>query len=128
PARPLIFNSLQQHSPFSPQQSQSATSSPQQLGELGDQGLEQSLGNQQTAVINLGVGGFMSPQGAVLSQLGCGLDGPSPLLPPPRLQHHQLQPHIQLQFLQHQMLSDMPWERRAPGRRWATAYQRQPAK
>lgn len=30
----------------------------------GDQGSEQSLGNQQTAVINLGVGGFMSPQTA----------------------------------------------------------------
>ncbi|XP_051256217.1 transcription factor SPT20 homolog isoform X5 [Dicentrarchus labrax] len=31
----------------------------------GDQGSDQSLGNQQTAVINLGVGGFMSPQAAV---------------------------------------------------------------
>uniref|UniRef100_A0A3Q2WGE6 SPT20 homolog, SAGA complex component n=1 Tax=Haplochromis burtoni TaxID=8153 RepID=A0A3Q2WGE6_HAPBU len=30
-----------------------------------DQGSDQSLGNQQTAVINLGVGGFMSPQAAV---------------------------------------------------------------
>ncbi|KAG7515931.1 hypothetical protein JOB18_018529 [Solea senegalensis] len=67
PAGPLIFNSLQQQqlSQFSPQQSQSATSSPQQQGETGDQGSDQSLGNQQTAVINLGVGGFMSPQAAV---------------------------------------------------------------
>ncbi|KAF3705771.1 Transcription factor SPT20 -like protein [Channa argus] len=56
-----IFNSLQQQqlSQFSPQQSQSATSSPQQQGETGDQGSDQNLGNQQTAVINLG--GFMSP-------------------------------------------------------------------
>ncbi|CAF89449.1 unnamed protein product, partial [Tetraodon nigroviridis] len=29
-----------------------------------DQGSDQSLGNQQTAVINLGVGSFMSPQAA----------------------------------------------------------------
>nr|XP_019963659.1 PREDICTED: transcription factor SPT20 homolog isoform X5 [Paralichthys olivaceus] len=67
PTGPLIFNSLQQQqlSQFSPQQSQSATSSPQQQGETGDQGSDQSLGNQQTAVINLGVGGFMSPQAAV---------------------------------------------------------------
>uniref|UniRef100_A0A671WN27 SPT20 homolog, SAGA complex component n=1 Tax=Sparus aurata TaxID=8175 RepID=A0A671WN27_SPAAU len=66
PTGPLIFNSLQQQqlSQFSPQQSQSATSSPQQQGETGDQGTDQSLGNQQTAVINLGVGGFMSPQAA----------------------------------------------------------------
>ncbi|XP_068187656.1 transcription factor SPT20 homolog isoform X5 [Antennarius striatus] len=64
PTGPLIFNSLQQQqlSQFSPQQSQSATSSPQQQGETGS---DQSLGNQQTAVINLGVGGFMSPQAAV---------------------------------------------------------------
>ncbi|XP_030010069.1 transcription factor SPT20 homolog isoform X4 [Sphaeramia orbicularis] len=67
PTGSLIFNSLQQQqlSQFSPQQSQSATSSPQQQGETGDQGADQSLGNQQTAVINLGVGGFMSPQAAV---------------------------------------------------------------
>ncbi|KAK5918063.1 hypothetical protein CgunFtcFv8_002862 [Champsocephalus gunnari] len=105
PTGPLIFNSLQQQqqqlSQFSPQQSQSATSSPQQQGETGDQ-LDLTLGNQQTAVINLGVGGFMSPQAAVLSQLGCGLDGSRPPLPSPRLQH-QHQPQIQLQFLQHQM-------------------------
>lgn len=103
PTGPLIFNSLQQQqlSQFSPQQSQSATSSPQQQGETGDQ-LDLTLGNQQTAVINLGVGGFMSPQAAVLSQLGCGLDGSGPPLPSPRLQH-QHQPQIQLQFLQHQM-------------------------
>uniref|UniRef100_A0A3Q4B7H0 Spt20-like SEP domain-containing protein n=1 Tax=Mola mola TaxID=94237 RepID=A0A3Q4B7H0_MOLML len=102
PTGPLIFNSLQQQqlSQFSPQQSQSATSSPQQQGETGDQGSDQSLGNQQTAVINLGVGGFMSPQ--ALSQLGCGLDGSGPPLPSPRLQQ-QHQPQIQLQFLQHQM-------------------------
>ncbi|XP_056262848.1 transcription factor SPT20 homolog [Pseudoliparis swirei] len=104
PTGPLIFNSLQQQqlSQFSPQQSLSATSSPQQQGETGDQGSDQSLGNQQTAVINLGVGGFMSSQAAVLSQLSCGLDGSGPLLPSPRLQQ-QHQPQIQLQFLQHQM-------------------------
>ncbi|XP_072230463.1 transcription factor SPT20 homolog isoform X1 [Leuresthes tenuis] len=104
PTGPLIFNSLQQQQlpQFSPQQSQSATSSPQQQGETSDQGSDQSLGNQQTAVINLGVGSFMSPQAAVLSQLGCGLDGSGPPLPSPRLQQ-QHQPQIQLQFLQHQM-------------------------
>uniref|UniRef100_A0A672YL54 Spt20-like SEP domain-containing protein n=1 Tax=Sphaeramia orbicularis TaxID=375764 RepID=A0A672YL54_9TELE len=111
PTGSLIFNSLQQQqlSQFSPQQSQSATSSPQQQGETlrlsvcvrsslcfqGDQGADQSLGNQQTAVINLGVGGFMSPQAAVLSQLGCGLDGSGPPLPSPRLQQ-QHQPQIQV--------------------------------
>ncbi|XP_026857383.2 transcription factor SPT20 homolog isoform X1 [Electrophorus electricus] len=109
PTTPLIFNSLpqQQLSQFSPQQqsSQSATSSPQQQGESTEQGLtaEQGLATQQTAVINLtGVGGFMSPQTAVLSQLGCGLEGSGSSLPSPRLpQQHQ--PQIQLQFLQHQM-------------------------
>ncbi|XP_071221018.1 transcription factor SPT20 homolog isoform X5 [Salvelinus alpinus] len=68
PTGPLIFNSLQQQqlSQFSPQQSQSATSSPQQQGDMGDQGSDQGMGAQQTAVINLtGVGGFMSPQTAV---------------------------------------------------------------
>ncbi|XP_055004897.1 transcription factor SPT20 homolog isoform X1 [Boleophthalmus pectinirostris] len=102
PTGPLIFNSLQQQqlSQFSPQQSQSATSSPQQQGETDNQGADQSLGNQQTAVINLG--SFMSPSAAVLSQLGCGLDGSGPPLPSPRLQQ-QHQPQIQLQFLQHQM-------------------------
>ncbi|XP_043995956.1 transcription factor SPT20 homolog isoform X12 [Gambusia affinis] len=67
PPGPYILNSLQQQqlSQFSPQQSQSAMSSPQQQGEMSDQGSDQSLGNQQTAVINLGVGGFMSPQTAV---------------------------------------------------------------
>ncbi|XP_051903039.1 transcription factor SPT20 homolog isoform X2 [Hippocampus zosterae] len=70
PSGPLIFNPMQQQqqqqqlSQFSPQ-SHSATSSPQQQGEAGDQGADPSLGNQQTAVINLGVGGFMSPQAAV---------------------------------------------------------------
>ncbi|XP_071221019.1 transcription factor SPT20 homolog isoform X6 [Salvelinus alpinus] len=65
PTGPLIFNSLQQQqlSQFSPQQSQSATSSPQQQGDMGS---DQGMGAQQTAVINLtGVGGFMSPQTAV---------------------------------------------------------------
>ncbi|XP_071221016.1 transcription factor SPT20 homolog isoform X3 [Salvelinus alpinus] len=102
PTGPLIFNSLQQQqlSQFSPQQSQSATSSPQQQGDMGS---DQGMGAQQTAVINLtGVGGFMSPQTAVLSQLGCGLDGSGPPLPSPRLQ----QPQIQLQFL-HQMQQQM---------------------
>ncbi|XP_028839141.1 transcription factor SPT20 homolog isoform X2 [Denticeps clupeoides] len=98
PTAPLIFNSLQQQqlSQFSPQQqsSQSATSSPQQQGETADQGgADQGLGAQQTAVINLG--GFMSPPAAVLSQLGCGLDGSGPGLPSPRLQQPP-QPHIQV--------------------------------
>ncbi|XP_017273687.1 transcription factor SPT20 homolog isoform X1 [Kryptolebias marmoratus] len=115
PTGPYIFNSLQQQqlSQFSPQQSQSATSSPQQQGETSDQGSDQSLGNQQTAVINLGVGGFMSPQAAVLSQLGCGLDGSGPPLPSPRLQQ-QHQPQIQLQFLQHQMQHQMAMGAAAP--------------
>ncbi|XP_013858741.1 transcription factor SPT20 homolog isoform X2 [Austrofundulus limnaeus] len=115
PTGPYIFNSLQQQqlSQFSPQQSQSATSSPQQQGETSDQGSDQSLGNQQTAVINLGVGGFMSPQAAVLSQLGCGLDGSGPPLPSPRLQQ-QHQPQIQLQFLQHQMQQRMAMGAAAP--------------
>uniref|UniRef100_A0A672N7H0 SPT20 homolog, SAGA complex component n=1 Tax=Sinocyclocheilus grahami TaxID=75366 RepID=A0A672N7H0_SINGR len=57
---------------------------------------EQGLSAQQTAVINLtGVGGFMSPQAAVLSQLGCGLEGSGPSLPSPRLQQ-QHQPQIQV--------------------------------
>ncbi|XP_031428433.1 transcription factor SPT20 homolog [Clupea harengus] len=115
PTGPLIFNPLQQQqlSQFSPQQqnSQSATSSPQQQGEPADQsGNDQGLGAQQTAVINLtGVGGFMSSQAAVLSQLACGLDGSGPSLPSPRLQQQQQQrqqhhqPQIQLQFLRHQM-------------------------
>ncbi|XP_036380917.1 transcription factor SPT20 homolog isoform X3 [Megalops cyprinoides] len=121
PSGPLIFNSLQQQqlSQFSPQQqsSQSATSSPQQQGETAEQGAggpDQALGSQQTAVINLtGVGGFMSPQAAVLSQLGCGLDRSGPSLPSPRLQlspalqQQQHQPQIQLQFLQHQMQQQM---------------------
>ena len=34
----------------------------------GDQ-LDLTLGNQQTAVINLGVGGFMSPQAAGMTQI-----------------------------------------------------------
>ncbi|XP_023661051.1 transcription factor SPT20 homolog isoform X2 [Paramormyrops kingsleyae] len=112
PATPLIFNPLQQQvSQFSPQQqsSQSATPSPQQQGEPVDQGAagpDQSLGSQaQAAVINLG--GFMSPQAAVLSQLGCGPDRPGPTLPSPGLQlssalQQQYQPQLQLRFLQHQ--------------------------
>ncbi|KAJ8412500.1 hypothetical protein AAFF_G00128360 [Aldrovandia affinis] len=121
PSGPLIFNSLQQQqlSQFSPQQqsNQSATSSPQQQGETAEPGVggpDQALGSQQTAVINLtGVGGFMSPQAAVLSQLGCGLDRSGPSLPSPRLQlssalqQQQHQPQIQLQFLQHQMQQQM---------------------
>ncbi|XP_037324318.2 transcription factor SPT20 homolog isoform X3 [Pungitius pungitius] len=111
--RPLNLLQQQQLAQFSPQQSQSATSSPQQQGETGDQGSDQSLGNQQTAVINLGVGGFMSSQAAVLSQLGCGLDGSGPPLPSPRFQQ-QHQPQIQLQFLQHQMQQQMAMGAAAP--------------
>ncbi|KAJ8256437.1 hypothetical protein COCON_G00185890 [Conger conger] len=116
PSGPVIFNPLQQPlSQFSPQQpsSQAAVSSPQQQGEpTSDQGLggpDQGLTNQQTAVINLaGVGGFMSPQAAVLSQLGCALDSSGPSLPAPGLQlppalQQQHQQQIQLRFLQHQM-------------------------
>eukprot|EP00063_Salmo_salar_P048778 XP_014023613.1 PREDICTED: transcription factor SPT20 homolog isoform X3 [Salmo salar] len=69
PTGPLIFNSLQQQqqqqqlSQFSPQQSQSATSSPQQQVDTGEQGSDQG---PHPAVINLtGVGGFISPQTAV---------------------------------------------------------------
>ncbi|XP_064158252.1 transcription factor SPT20 homolog isoform X2 [Anguilla rostrata] len=116
PTGPVIFNSLQQQlSQFSPHQSssQSATSSPQQQGEpTSDHGVggpDQGLTNQQTAVINLtGVGGFMSPQAAVLSQLGCALESSGPGLPAPGLQlspalQQQHQQQIQLRFLQHQM-------------------------
>ncbi|XP_077447620.1 transcription factor SPT20 homolog isoform X1 [Stigmatopora argus] len=108
PTGPLIFNPMQQQQ-FSPQ-SHSATSSPQRQGDAGDQGADPSLGNQQTAVINLGVSGFMSSQTAVLSQLGRGPDGsgppPPPAPPSPRLpQQHQ--PQIQLQFLQHRMQQQM---------------------
>ncbi|XP_018610940.1 transcription factor SPT20 homolog isoform X1 [Scleropages formosus] len=107
PTAPLIFNS--QLSQFSPQQqtSQSATPSPQQQGDPAEQGVagpDQTLSNQQTAVINLG--SFMPPPAAVLSQLGCGLGRPGPSLPSPRLQlssalQQQCQPQLQLQFLQH---------------------------
>ncbi|KAG9351784.1 hypothetical protein JZ751_023035 [Albula glossodonta] len=82
--------------------------------EQGVGGPDQALGSQQTAVINLtGVGGFMSSQAAVLSQLGCGLDRSGPSVPSPRLQlsstlqQQQHQPQIQLQFLQHQMQQQM---------------------
>ncbi|XP_066555880.1 transcription factor SPT20 homolog isoform X2 [Amia ocellicauda] len=128
PAGPLIFNPLQQQqlSQFSPQQqsSQSATSSPQQPGEqASDQGAssqDQGLSSQQTAVINLaGVGGFMSPQAAVLSQLGSAMNRPGQSLPQQRLQlssalqqqqqalQQQHQQQIQLRFLQHQMQQQM---------------------
>ncbi|KAI4814103.1 hypothetical protein KUCAC02_003310 [Chaenocephalus aceratus] len=57
---------------------------PSAAGEMGDQ-LDLTLGNQQTAVINLGVGGFMSPQAAVAilaapnatAANGYGSSGPS---------------------------------------------------
>ncbi|XP_036393318.1 transcription factor SPT20 homolog isoform X1 [Megalops cyprinoides] len=120
PTGPVIFNSLQhQLSQFSPQQqgSHSATSSPQQQAEpTSDQGVggsDQGLASQQTAVINLtGVGGFMSPQAAVLSQLGCAPDRTGPGLPAPELQlssalQLQHQQQIQLRFLQHQMQQQM---------------------
>ncbi|XP_015197516.1 transcription factor SPT20 homolog isoform X3 [Lepisosteus oculatus] len=126
--RPLNLLQQQQISQFSPQQqsSQSATSSPQQPGEQAtDQGpssQDQGLTGQQTAVINLaGVSGFMSPQAAVLSQLGSAMNRPGQSLPQQRLQlssalkqqqhalqqqqHHQQQ--IQLRFLQHQMRQQM---------------------
>ncbi|KAJ8391480.1 hypothetical protein AAFF_G00089540 [Aldrovandia affinis] len=120
PTGPVIFNSLpQQLSQFSPQQpgNNSATSSPQQQGEpASDHGVggpDQGLANQQTAVINLtGVGSFMSPQAAALSQLGCALDSSRSGLPAPGLQlspalQQQHQQQIQLRFLQHQMQQQM---------------------
>ncbi|XP_058884592.1 transcription factor SPT20 homolog isoform X2 [Acipenser ruthenus] len=128
PTGPIIFNSLQQQqlSQFSPQQqqsTQSATPSPQQQGEQAlDQGSssqDQTLSGQQTAVINLaGVGGFMSPQAAVLSQLGSAMNRPGQSLPQQRLQlssalqqqhalQQQQQQQIQLRYLQHQMQQQM---------------------
>ncbi|XP_018103974.1 SPT20 homolog, SAGA complex component S homeolog isoform X4 [Xenopus laevis] len=124
---PILFNPMQQQqqqvSQFSPQQpQQTLTSSPQQQAEqLGllpsgmDQGSsnqDQTLSAQQAAVINLtGVGGFMPPQAAVLSQLGSAGNRPGQNLPSQRLQlssalQHQQQ-QVQLQFLHHQMQQQM---------------------
>ncbi|XP_057676713.1 transcription factor SPT20 homolog [Corythoichthys intestinalis] len=73
PTGPLIFNPVQQQQ-FSPQ-SRSAASSPQQQGDAGDQGADSALANQQTAVINLGVGGFMSSQTAAPNAAANGYGG-----------------------------------------------------
>ncbi|XP_018103162.1 transcription factor SPT20 homolog isoform X3 [Xenopus laevis] len=120
---PILFNPMQQQqqqvSQFSPQQpQQTSTSSPQQqVEQLGllpsgmDQvssNHDQTLSAQQAAVINLtGVGGFMPPQAAVLSQLGSAGNRPGQNLPSQRLQLpsalQQQQQQIQLQFLHHQM-------------------------
>uniref|UniRef100_A0A6I8PP43 SPT20 homolog, SAGA complex component n=1 Tax=Xenopus tropicalis TaxID=8364 RepID=A0A6I8PP43_XENTR len=118
---PILFNPMQQQqqqqvSQFSPQQpQQTSTSSPQQQGEqlgLLPAGMDQGSSNQdqQAAVINLtGVGGFMPPQAAVLSQLGSAGNRPGQNLPSqrlqlsPALQQQQQQQQIQLQFLHHQM-------------------------
>uniref|UniRef100_A0A8C8SJK1 SPT20 homolog, SAGA complex component n=1 Tax=Pelusios castaneus TaxID=367368 RepID=A0A8C8SJK1_9SAUR len=117
PGGSLIFNPLQQQqqqqlSQFSPQQ-QSATSSPQQPGEqsteTGPTNQDQALSAQQAAVINLtGVGSFMQPQAAVLSQLGSAVNRRGQSLPQQRLQlssalQQQQQQIQQLRFLQHQM-------------------------
>ncbi|XP_044871415.1 transcription factor SPT20 homolog isoform X11 [Mauremys mutica] len=135
PGGSLIFNPLQQQqqqqqlSQFSPQQQsqQPATSSPQQQGEQVCQlpssaeqcpaNQDQALSAQQAAVINLtGVGSFMQPQAAVLSQLGSAVNRRGQSLPQQRLQlssalqqqqqqalQQQQQQIQQLRFLQHQM-------------------------
>ncbi|XP_074842930.1 transcription factor SPT20 homolog isoform X13 [Carettochelys insculpta] len=124
PGGSLIFNPLQQQqqqlSQFSPQQ-QSATSSPQQQGEQSAEqcpaNQDQALSAQQAAVINLtGVGSFMQPQAAVLSQLGSAVNRRGQSLPQQTLQlssalqqqqqqalQQQQQQIQQLRFLQHQM-------------------------
>ncbi|XP_074815903.1 transcription factor SPT20 homolog isoform X10 [Natator depressus] len=131
PGGSLIFNPLQQQqlSQFSPQQQspQPATSSPQQQGDQVCQlpssaeqcpaNQDQALSAQQAAVINLtGVGSFMQPQAAVLSQLGSAVNRRGQSLPQQRLQlssalqqqqqqalQQQQQQIQQLRFLQHQM-------------------------
>ncbi|KAG6931668.1 SPT20 -like protein, SAGA complex component [Chelydra serpentina] len=128
PGGSLIFNPLQQQqqqqlSQFSPQQQsqQPATSSPQQQGEQSAEqcptNQDQALSAQQAAVINLtGVGSFMQPQAAVLSQLGSAVNRRGQSLPQQRLQlssalqqqqqqalQQQQQQIQQLRFLQHQM-------------------------
>ncbi|XP_050793153.1 transcription factor SPT20 homolog isoform X12 [Gopherus flavomarginatus] len=137
PGGSLIFNPLQQQqqqqqqlSQFSPQQQsqQPAASSPQQQGEqvcqlpsIAEQcpaNQDQALSAQQAAVINLtGVGSFMQPQAAVLSQLGSAVNRRGQSLPQQRLQlssalqqqqqqqalQQQQQQIQQLRFLQHQM-------------------------
>uniref|UniRef100_A0A674K219 Spt20-like SEP domain-containing protein n=1 Tax=Terrapene triunguis TaxID=2587831 RepID=A0A674K219_9SAUR len=129
PGGSLIFNPLQQQqqqqqlSQFSPQQQsqQPTTSSPQQQGEQSAEqcpaNQDQALSAQQAAVINLtGVGSFMQPQAAVLSQLGSAVNRRGQSLPQQRLQlssalqqqqqqalQQQQQQIQQLRFLQHQM-------------------------
>ncbi|XP_030419545.1 transcription factor SPT20 homolog isoform X19 [Gopherus evgoodei] len=128
PGGSLIFNPLQQQqqqlSQFSPQQQsqQPAASSPQQQGEQSAEqcpaNQDQALSAQQAAVINLtGVGSFMQPQAAVLSQLGSAVNRRGQSLPQQRLQlssalqqqqqqqalQQQQQQIQQLRFLQHQM-------------------------
>ncbi|XP_032661801.1 transcription factor SPT20 homolog isoform X22 [Chelonoidis abingdonii] len=128
PGGSLIFNPLQQQqqqlSQFSPQQQsqQPAASSPQQQGEQSAEqcpaNQDQALSAQQAAVINLtGVGSFMQPQTAVLSQLGSAVNRRGQSLPQQRLQlssalqqqqqqqalQQQQQQIQQLRFLQHQM-------------------------
>ncbi|XP_065437378.1 transcription factor SPT20 homolog isoform X21 [Chrysemys picta bellii] len=127
PGGSLIFNPLQQQqqqqlSQFSPQQQsqQPATSSPREQGEQSAEqcpaNQDQALSAQQAAVINLtGVGSFMQPQAAVLSQLGSAVNRRGQSLPQQRLQLssalqqqqqqalQQQQQQIQLRFLQHQM-------------------------
>ncbi|XP_020920897.1 transcription factor SPT20 homolog isoform X11 [Sus scrofa] len=118
PGGSLIFNTLQQQqqqlSQFTPQQPQQpTTSSPQQPGEQGSEqssaSQEQALSAQHAAVINLaGVGSFMQPQAAVLSQLGSAENRPEQSLPQQRFQlssafQQQQQQIQQLRFLQHQM-------------------------
>nr|XP_045011434.1 transcription factor SPT20 homolog isoform X7 [Jaculus jaculus] len=123
PGGSLIFNTLQpqppppppppQRSQCAPQQPQQATSSSQQPGgqgsEQGSSSQEQALTAQQAAVVNpTGIGGFVQPQAAVLSQLGSAENRPEQSLPQQRFQlsstfQQQQQQIQQLRFLQHQM-------------------------
>uniref|UniRef100_A0A674K4A2 Spt20-like SEP domain-containing protein n=1 Tax=Terrapene triunguis TaxID=2587831 RepID=A0A674K4A2_9SAUR len=121
PGGSLIFNPLQQQqqqqqlSQFSPQQQsqQPTTSSPQQQGEQVCQlpssaeqcpaNQDQALSAQQAAVINLtGVGSFMQPQAAVLSQLGSAVNRRGQSLPQQRLQLSSALQQQQQQALQQQ--------------------------
>uniref|UniRef100_A0A8C3F6L1 SPT20 homolog, SAGA complex component n=1 Tax=Chrysemys picta bellii TaxID=8478 RepID=A0A8C3F6L1_CHRPI len=114
PGGSLIFNPLQQQqqqqlSQFSPQQQsqQPATSSPREQGEQSAEqcpaNQDQALSAQQAAVINLtGVGSFMQPQAAVLSQLGSAVNRRGQSLPQQRLQLSSALQQQQQQALQQQ--------------------------
>lgn len=122
PGASLMYNPLQQQqqqqqlTQFSPQQSPSSGQQPQEQGlEQAFINQDQAVAAQQGAVLNLaGVGSFMPPQAAVLSQTGSAVNRPGQGLPQQRLQLSsalqeqqqqalQQQQIQQLQFLQHQM-------------------------